>query len=768
MRPMLPLFTSRPRNQEDLPGPAAVSQLFAPPAPCPVASPHAQKVQRRDNTCGPYYTHWTTDDMLSNGARTLISSTFTAEPVGEVLAFWATRLGWEQAVSFAPCNQVFQQLLDPASELGRNDGVNVLLIRWDDLMPQPAPISAVELAGEELERAVRGAARRGAASFIIAFTRGALAVAAPAEIAALEETMAQRLEDVGTVHVIPAAWTDRHYPVAGWYDATTDRIGRVPYTPEYFAAIGTAVARKLHALRRRPHKVIVLDCDNTLWRGVVGEDGPDGVRITAPYQLLQQRVADQASQGRVLCLCSKNDEADVRAVFDSRPDMVLQWDQLVATRINWEPKPVNLEALAAELGLGLDSFIFLDDSPVECAAVAAALPDVSAFTLPADPAAFEEFLDHVWAFDVPRTTAEDRARGEMYRQNAVRERVRRSAPTLEDFLASLQLRVQITDLRMEDVRRAVQLTERTSQFNVTGLVRRDGELRELVASPEVLCARVDAADRFGDYGTVGLILASMTGDRLDVDTFLLSCRALGRGVEEQMVAFLGRAALGRGADTVHIRFRRTPRNEPAARFLEGLAAAAGRAPDAAGALTLPAAWAAAAKMDHARPAAVPPHGLAAAAARAAPVGMSSGGSVLQAITQDLRTASAVLAALRQESRTRPELQSTFIEPRSRTEQRIAGLWREVLRVNSAGIDDRFSDLGGSSLHLVRIHCRLLEEDGIELDLTTLFQHATIRALAAHIDGLATASGFDAVASRVSRQRAAFAQARSQRERRTHE
>src|SRR5204862_373136 len=177
---------------------------------------------------------------------------------------------------------------------------------------------------------------------------------------------------------------------------------------------------KFHALLRPAHKVIVLDCDNTLWAGVCGEDGAKGIRLDPPFQSLQKFMRAQHEAGMLLCLCSKNNEEDVNEVFAQRLDMPLRREHLISSRLNWLSKSENLKSIAQELGLGLDSFIFVDDNPVECAEVEANCPEVLTVQLPEDPQQIPQFLRHCWVFDHLTRTAEDIKRGEMYRQNRQR------------------------------------------------------------------------------------------------------------------------------------------------------------------------------------------------------------------------------------------------------------------------------------------------------------------------------------------------------------
>ena len=179
-----------------------------------------------------------------------------------------------------------------------------------------------------------------------------------------ERALLSEAAEIANVHTISAASTLQHYPVVDYYDPHTARMS-VPYTPECYAAIGTALVRTIFNLNREPYKVIVLDCDNTLWNGVCAEDGLSGIEVTQPYHALQEFMIRQMQAGMLLCLCSKNNEQDVLEVFDTRTDMPLKREHLVSWRINWQSKSENIKSLANELNLGLDSVIFIDDSPLD-------------------------------------------------------------------------------------------------------------------------------------------------------------------------------------------------------------------------------------------------------------------------------------------------------------------------------------------------------------------------------------------------------------------
>ncbi|MDX1540311.1 MAG: FkbM family methyltransferase, partial [Geminicoccaceae bacterium] len=396
-----------------------------------------------------------------------------------------------------------------------------------------------------------------------------------ADLAFLEQVearVAADLADQTGVHVITSHALLERYPVAERHDAAGDLAGRVPYTPVFYSALATSLFRTWQASRRAPVKVIALDCDNTLWKGVCGEDGPDGIEIDPPRRRLQEFVKRRIADGMIVCLCSKNVEADVMAVFEARSEMPLALDDLVAWRINWQPKSANLISLAEELNLGLDSFVFIDDSPIDCAEVRANCPTVLTLTLPAQaPETIGAFLDHVWAFDQLRVTEEGRQRTRLYKEQAKRESLRSSSLTMAEFLDKLELDVRIAPLAPSDLERVADLTRRTNQFNFSTVRRSASEIRALLDDGTLEALVVRVSDRFGDYGLVGVLLLGTTNEALVVDTMLLSCRVLGRGVEHRMLRQASELAEARGRSQVLIPYRKTAKNVPARQFLEAVA-----------------------------------------------------------------------------------------------------------------------------------------------------------------------------------------------------
>ena len=392
----------------------------------------------------------------------------------------------------------------------------------------------------------------------------------------MQASIDQALQTLPNISAIYLATpdTDSHSGNHDYYDAVRDNMGNIPYTPRFFASIATALARRLYALKQANYKCIALDCDNTLWSGIVGEQGAAGIHITTEFQLLHQFMLAQKRQGMLLCLLSKNNENDVKQVFSTRQEMGLEWQDLSGWKINWNAKSSNLRALAQEMNIGLDSIIFLDDSPVECAEVRANCPEVLTLQVPARHADIAEFLNHVWAFDhINPVTQEDIQRTAHYQQQIKREQLRKTALTFKDFIAELELKVSITRATPQDYPRIAQLTQRTNQFNVfkKNLTLADIETMLPPQSPQNLsCHVVHVKDRFGDYGLCGLIMHTVENTCFEITSFLLSCRALGRGVEHNMLAFLGQLAHSKHITQIKIPFIATSKNSPAGQFLQDI------------------------------------------------------------------------------------------------------------------------------------------------------------------------------------------------------
>ena len=530
-----------------------------------------------------------TDHQSKNSTAIAVAATFTAEPVEESLRFWMAELGIPCEVNFGGYNQVFQQLLDTASALSSNrNGLNVILIRLEDWWrgagglhsepdSQENAKDRVERNSKDLLDALKFASRNSGVPHLLCFCPASRQIQTNEALAGFfqihEAQIAEQLQAIGGIYVVASTEITALYRVAEYDDPRADEVGHVPYTREFFQGLGTLIARRFYRIHTPPHKVIVLDCDNTLWQGVCGEDGTLGVSVAPAYRALQEFVIAQRDAGMLVCLCSKNNAEDVWKVFESNHAMVLRREHIVSSRINWQPKSENLRSLSAELQLGMDSFIFVDDSAIECAEVEAGCPEVLTLQLPEPGTDFTKFLSHVWAFDHLKITDEDRRRSHLYAQNAEREQSRTKSVGLEDFLAGLKLQVDFLPMTKTELPRVAQLTQRTNQFNFTSVRYSESEIEQLCSAGNADCIVIRLQDRFGDYGLVGAMFFTRRPGLLNVDNVLLSCRALGRRVEHRMLSHLGRIALQEGREKMRIHFVPTPKNKPARQFLESLGAA---------------------------------------------------------------------------------------------------------------------------------------------------------------------------------------------------
>jgi len=569
------------------------------------------------------------------------------------------------------------------------------------------------------------------------------------ELAAGEKDLLLRVRELPRVEVIGSEAIPALYPTAEFHDPHTNDLGHVPYTPEGFAAIGSTLFRKFVGLQRVPYKVIVLDCDNTLWQGACGEEGPLGVAVTPGHHALHEFMIRQMAAGLLLCLCSKNSEADVWAVFAQHPDMALKREHIAAWRINWAPKSENLRSLAGELNVGLESIVFLDDNPMECAEVRANCPEALTLQLPPDPGSRPRFLDHTWAFDHLRLTEEDRTRTQKVVENVQRERYRGQVTTLKDFIDGLQLQVVIFEPARHQIGRVSQLTLRTNQFNFTTIRRSENDVVRYLEKECGRCLAAKVSDRFGDYGIVGLLLYEVDGDGYDVDTFLLSCRVLGRGVEHQILAQFGRLALDQGKHWVELPFRPTERNQPAGEFISSVGAEFMRKLDDGALFRFPAARLAGLRYDPGVVLTGRKHdGESGSTGAGSKPGLAAAAAITrlpeksQRIAESLNGVKEICAAI-EAYRLRAaggggtsgggELPATLAGT-------MLGIWRKAIGNPRIGMNDNFVDVGGTSLKAVQIVAAVRRELHLELSIVSLFESPTVRQLCEKLEAGGATSG----------------------------
>lgn len=358
--------------------------------------------------------------------------------------------------------------------------------------------------------------------------------------------------------------------------ATDQRMwltARLPWSDGILAGLASEYIRYIRPLKGLSRKCVVLDLDNTLWGGVIGEDGLAGIHLgsEAPgsaFVAFQRELEKLWKRGILLAISSKNNPDDVFPVFEKHPDMVLRLSHFAAHRINWEEKALNIRSIAKELNIGLDSLVFLDDSPVERAKVRAELPQVLVPELPTDPALYRSALLELGVFDTLALTEEDRNRHKLYAEQKARQDYETgfSSASVEDYLAGLEMVVDIAPANSLTMPRIAQLTNKTNQFNLTTRRYSEAQIEALQAQGSLVYS-MNVKDRFGDNGLVGMAIISPSNpDTWAIDTFLMSCRVMGRGVETALLSALAAVVRDSGASRLEGWFIPTAKNDPVKDF----------------------------------------------------------------------------------------------------------------------------------------------------------------------------------------------------------
>jgi FkbH-like protein len=439
-----------------------------------------------------------------------------------------------------------------------------------------------------IERALRGRWRLAletAAAVRSVFLCGLHRIGAPVAGGDRLDSVVQRLNAVLREEAAAFAnvrWIDMGGVIAevgrhAAFDARFHLRSAAPYSPallDEWARQLTAVARAWGA---RFHKALVLDCDNTLWGGVVGEDLVSGVKLSAhayPGNVFHRAQAEFQTlqrQGVLLCLCSKNEPADVAAMFETHPEMVLKAGDIIVSEVNWSDKPANLKRIAETLNVGLDALVFVDDSAFECEAVKSQLPQVTVFQVPARPADYLGVIARIKDLFLAGGASTDGAgKTEQYRQRAAALAEQGRFASQDEYLASLGMTVRLARDDAARVARISELSQKSNQFNLTTVRYGPAEIERLMAGDDAAVYALDVADKFGAAGLAGVVVMRFVGDVAEIESFFMSCRVLGRGVEFSIWPTILADAAARGCRTLRAQFRPTAKNAQAADFYDRL------------------------------------------------------------------------------------------------------------------------------------------------------------------------------------------------------
>lgn len=537
--------------------------------------------------------------------RVTILRSFTVEPLIPLLRAAAFSAGIRLHVQISDFNVYAQQILEPESKLYRSKpDVVILALHTADVAPQLwrsysglLPEQRAEImAGvtDQFRNCIEAFRSHCEADLIVhnlqlptVPSRGLLEAQSldgqQDAVVDINRCLRRIASEHPGVHILDYDGLIARHGRFDWCDDSKHFAMALPIAPAHMIDLCEEWMRFLHPITGRIAKAVVVDLDNTLWGGILGEDGASGIQIGpeypgALYREVQRALLDLRDRGIVLAVASKNDPQEAMEVLATHPGMLLRPHHFSAFRLGWQEKSQSLREIAAELNIGVDALAFVDDNPVERERMAAALPAVTVIDLPSEPVGFAEALRACPAFERLRVSEEDLRRARYYDDQKRRDELQRASKSPEEFLASLKQVVEIRPVSTSNISRVAQLTQKTNQFNLTTLRYTEQQIAAIAsrADAEVLAMRVQ--DIYNDNGIVGVAILRHHDSICEIDTFLLSCRVIGRTVESALLAFVCERARERGAATLSGKFVPTKKNAPAADFYprHGFALAAQR------------------------------------------------------------------------------------------------------------------------------------------------------------------------------------------------
>jgi FkbH-like protein len=525
--------------------------------------------------------------------RLAILRSFTVEPVVPLLRASAFFFGIDLTVQVGDFNAYAQEILDRDSSLYRfSPDAVVWAVRtadiasdlWQDfahLSPDDVGAASVRVS-DSLKQWVRAFRERSKAALIVHNLEqparpslGLLDAQSDGSQSVKVQHINQELRKIAAQHhgvyvLDYDALVARHGRLR-WHDERKWLTVRMPVAADQLVHLSEEWLRFLVPLTGKISKALVVDLDNTLWGGIIGEDGITGIQLGAEYpgaayQSLQRVMLDLSRRGVLLAVCSKNNPEDAMDVLEKHSGMVLRPEHFACLRINWADKAKNLREIAEELNIGIDSLAFFDDNPVEREQVRAALPQVSIIDIPQDPLSYAATLRDFPGFERLTLSAEDQQRTDMYAAQRKRSHAEQTFQSKEDFYHYLEQEAEVVTVDRATLARIAQLTQKTNQFNLTTRRYSEQQIAELAANPNWRVLSVRVRDRFGDHGLVGVAITRDEGDACEIDTFLLSCRVIGRDVETALLSHLSQSAAARGRQRLCGWFLPTAKNAPAREF----------------------------------------------------------------------------------------------------------------------------------------------------------------------------------------------------------
>lgn len=357
----------------------------------------------------------------------------------------------------------------------------------------------------------------------------------------LNTKLGEFVRNNSSIHVFDTARLSARVGFENIYDPKMYYMAKIFWGEKFFPIVADEIIRYIIGIKGLSRKCLVLDLDNTLWGGIIGEDGPQGIKIGPgdpvgeAYLDFQYKIKSLKDRGIMLAICSKNNKEDVLEAFELRPEIPLNLSDFAATQINWDHKHLNIQRIARELNIGVDSLVFMDDNPAECRLIQQMLPEVKVVQLPANTEDLPGVIDRLAIFEKIVVLGDDAKKTEQYHQIKKRKELKESVGDLSAYLHSLETQISIRPPRGEDLNRVHQLFTKTNQFNVTTIRYSMGDIEKFLSDESWEIGIVSARDTFGDLGIIGLYLLEVCLPKVRIDSFILSCRAMGRGIESAVM-----------------------------------------------------------------------------------------------------------------------------------------------------------------------------------------------------------------------------------------
>ena len=525
--------------------------------------------------------------------RLAIPRSFTVEPVIPLLRAEAFVHGIDLTVQLGDFNAYAQEILDPDSFLYRFIPDAVILAArtadlapelwhgYPDLAPEAVP-GVVRRVSSNFSQWIRVFRERSSVALVVHLLElparpgmGILDVHQKTGQSDAIQQVNHELRQIASEHrgiytLDYDGLVARHGRLR-WDDERKWLVARMPIAADHLIYLAREWLRFVIPLSGKTAKVLVADLDNTMWGGVIGEEGMTGIKLGpehpgAAYQNLQRAMLDLKRRGILLAICSKNNLDDAMEALENHPGMLLRSKDFAAVRINWNDKAQNLREIASELNIGVDALAFLDDNAVEREQVRSALPEVIVIDLPEDPLAYDGAVRDCPAFERLALSSEDQQRTTLYATQRERSQAEQSFQSKEDFFRYLEQEAEVGPVSPATLARVAQLTQKTNQFNLTTRRHTEQQIADMAGRPGWQVLSLKVRDRFGDHGLVGVAITRDEAETCEIETFLLSCRVIGRTMETALLSHLAQSAAARGRQRLAGRFFASKKNAPARDF----------------------------------------------------------------------------------------------------------------------------------------------------------------------------------------------------------